>query len=575
MFTVIVTEKGGSQQRHDFDEEMISIGRVQGNQIVLPRGNVSKRHAKIELKGGEFSLTDLGSTNGTYVNGRRIQEPTRLTRGDKVYLGDFILSLEGHEALEPDETDDAPPALPRPPKAVPQAVIVPSPAKVAAPKDVRAGRPKAARPGALPQAGEGVLTSPIASVGDKPAAKPRRPEPDAGAADVPLLELPGGSPALFTLVESLLDRVAREVKRIDRSSAPSRVDEGTAGKVRIALEEMVEDLASRGKIPPGIERGALVGRAFRSAVDLGPLAGWLDDPEVEAIRVLAPSEVALLRGGTWVEGSVGFPGEDDLLDALRCLGAGLEVRDDGVTGLARYRLEEGHLVLSSVPPASVSASVLITKAPAEGQGARGDGRIMAPAAWTAVREALEAKAKIAIVGGSAATRLAAMRAVARSVPEDEVMVAVEDLPLLGIEGRGRVALSARNLAAGVSRREGFAALLRRALDLEPEWIAVGGTPLADLPAVLAAAAGRLGIVAEIPLGAAGPLDRELAAVMAVAGAPVALPVAAGLLEAAFDLVVVLGRSDGGGPLVSRILAPALGERGAFAPKVLYDRQGRS
>jgi pilus assembly protein CpaF len=554
---------------------MISIGRVQGNQIILPRGNVSKRHAKIELKGGEFVLTDMGSTNGTYVNGRRLQEPTRLTRGDKVYLGDFILSLEGHEALEPDEPDDAPKAPPRPAKIVPPAAIVPAPAKAAAPKDVRAGRPKAPRPGALPQSGQGVLTSPIASVGGKPAAKPQKPEPDERPVDAAPLDLPGADHALFTLVEALLDRVAREVKRIDRSAAPSRVDEGTAGKVRIALEEMVEDLVSRGKLPPAVERGALLGKAFRAAVDLGPLGGWLDDPEVEAIRVLSPSEVALLKGGAWAEGSGGFPGEDDLLDALRCLGAGLEVRDDGVTGLARYRLEEGHLVLSSVPPASSSASVLVTKAPAEGPGPRGDGRLMANEAWTAVREALEARAKIAVVGGSSATRLAVMRALVRGLPEDEVTVAVEDLPLLGIEGRCRVSLCARNLLAGVSRSEGFAALLRRALDLEPEWVAVGGTPAPDVPAVLAAASGRLGIVAELPLCAAGPLDRELAAIMAMAGAPVALPVAAGLLDAAFDLVVVLGRADSGGPLVSRVLAPALGEHGAFAPKVLYDRQGRS
>ncbi|MDD5305760.1 MAG: FHA domain-containing protein [Deltaproteobacteria bacterium] len=572
MFTVIVTEKGGTQQRIEFDEEMISIGRVQGNQIVLPRGNVSKRHAKIELKGGEFVLTDMGSTNGTYVNGRRIQEPTRLTRGDKVYLGDFILSLEGHEALDLDEPDDAPKDLPKPAGPVPPAAIVSVPAKAAAPKDPRAGRPKARQAGALPQAAEGVVTSPIASVGEQLAAKAH---PGAPPAEVPLLELPGSDSAIFALVETLLDRVAREVKRIDRSAAPSRVDEGTAGKVRITLEELVEDLASRGKIPSAAERGALLGKAFRAAVDLGPFSGWLEDPEVEAIRVLGPSEVALLKGGAWAEGSGGFPGEDDLLDALRCLGAGIEARDDGVTGLARYRLEEGHLVFSSVPPAASSASVLITKVPVHGPGPRGDGRLMAPEAWAAVRTALEAKSKIAVVGGSAATRLAVMRGVIRSVPEDEVMVAVEDLPLLGIEGRCRVGLFARNLATGVSRSEGFAALLRRALDLEPDWIAVGATPFADLPTILAAATGRPGIVAEIPLGAAGPLDREIAAVMAMAGAPLALPAAAGLLSAAFDLMVVLGRADSGGPLVSRILAPALDERGAFAPKVLYDRQGRS
>ena len=50
MFAIIVTEKGGEQRRLDFDKAEVTIGRVQGNDVILPKGNVSKRHARIVLK---------------------------------------------------------------------------------------------------------------------------------------------------------------------------------------------------------------------------------------------------------------------------------------------------------------------------------------------------------------------------------------------------------------------------------------------------------------------------------------------------------------------------------------------
>ena len=94
MFTVIITEKGGEQRRQDFDKPEVTIGRVQGNDIILPKGNVSKRHSRIVFKDGKFIIVDLKSTNGTYVNGRKITSPLVIKESDKVYIGDFILTVE-------------------------------------------------------------------------------------------------------------------------------------------------------------------------------------------------------------------------------------------------------------------------------------------------------------------------------------------------------------------------------------------------------------------------------------------------------------------------------------------------
>ncbi len=94
MFSVIISEKGGAERREAFDRTEINVGRVQGNDLMLPKGNVSKRHARLLFRDGRFIVTDLKSTNGTYVNGRKISQATIVREGDKIYIGDFVLRIE-------------------------------------------------------------------------------------------------------------------------------------------------------------------------------------------------------------------------------------------------------------------------------------------------------------------------------------------------------------------------------------------------------------------------------------------------------------------------------------------------
>src|SRR5262249_8389488 len=87
-----------------FDKNEINVGRVQGNDLMLPKGNVSKHHARLLYRDGRFIVTDLKSTNGTYVNGRKIAQATIVREGDKIYIGDFVLRLDSAAAREMDAT---------------------------------------------------------------------------------------------------------------------------------------------------------------------------------------------------------------------------------------------------------------------------------------------------------------------------------------------------------------------------------------------------------------------------------------------------------------------------------------
>ena len=92
MFAIIVTEKGGEQRRLEFDKNEVTIGRVQGNDIILPKGNVSKKHSRVVFKDGKFIIVDLKSTNGTHLNNRSIQNAD-LNPNDIVTIGKHDLKI--------------------------------------------------------------------------------------------------------------------------------------------------------------------------------------------------------------------------------------------------------------------------------------------------------------------------------------------------------------------------------------------------------------------------------------------------------------------------------------------------
>ena len=71
-----------------------SMGRDAGNDIALPDEAASARHATLEVQNGEWWIQDLGSTNGTLVNGVRIEQRERVRPGDEIAIGRIAMRLE-------------------------------------------------------------------------------------------------------------------------------------------------------------------------------------------------------------------------------------------------------------------------------------------------------------------------------------------------------------------------------------------------------------------------------------------------------------------------------------------------
>jgi pSer/pThr/pTyr-binding forkhead associated (FHA) protein len=73
------------------DTEAAAIGRHSSCEFVLRKDDVSRRHAEVFYEGGQFRIRDLGSTNGSFVNGERADASLPLGPGDKIEIGSSII----------------------------------------------------------------------------------------------------------------------------------------------------------------------------------------------------------------------------------------------------------------------------------------------------------------------------------------------------------------------------------------------------------------------------------------------------------------------------------------------------
>ncbi len=138
--TLKFIDEDGTEQRVAVGDSAFTVGRHSACDLTYTDSRLSREHARLESDNGKYTLTDLGSSNGTTLNGSPVTGPAHLTDGDRIDLGGG-LEIVVEVAREPDPNPVAPVAAPDAPGSAPdigmpsQPVAAPPVSLVAAPPD--------------------------------------------------------------------------------------------------------------------------------------------------------------------------------------------------------------------------------------------------------------------------------------------------------------------------------------------------------------------------------------------------------------------------------------------------------
>lgn len=132
MKVVLVRFKDGERRDYPIQKESVVIGRRQDSDLRIATQDVSRQHCQVALNGERLRVKDLGSSNGTFVNGKRIAEQD-LAAGDRLSVGPvtFVIQVDGKPAeIAPTDAEviAAEEALEAPPRKTAPAKPKPAPA---------------------------------------------------------------------------------------------------------------------------------------------------------------------------------------------------------------------------------------------------------------------------------------------------------------------------------------------------------------------------------------------------------------------------------------------------------------
>jgi pilus assembly protein CpaF len=601
VFCIVITERGGAQRQLDFDAPELSVGRLEDNDVVLPRSNVSKRHARIVLKEDRYVLLDLKSTNGTYVNGRKIAGPMMVGAGDKIYIGDFILALQDTPKLQAAQRRlrERPPTQPvgslrpggeplaepglgalgagpdpmlpkrsAPPPPPPRQSDRPAGSSSAQPPppSVRPGQTDEPPPQGPPT--DPPLTLPPLRTTSSPATpfagggRPRPadeqptadrlrrvsgPAPQRVGSVPPRVQDPdsGGpatSPAVLApsvrLQGALQTLMERLATRIDLADSRERA---FPSEQVATLEALIDELASAGVIGPDLDRRFLTQAAISEAVGLGPLDRLLTNRSVREVVVDGPSRILADLGGGLSPVSSFFSSAQAVQSALRrlCARGGKPL---GTSSIEEVLLPDGSHVQVLMPPLSPGGPLISIRCPprnATSADALITEGVLSIDMLALLRAAMQRRLNALVVGPVATGVSTLLGAIASLCQDHERIVTLEDAPSLSIQHPHVLPLHLAG-AGGKSLDE----VLRHAARLRADRLVIDDLQGKDALGALLGAAAMRGVLVGMhaPSPAAALEQLEMFAQVALGGARASL---ATLIAQAFQLLVHVSTDSGG------------------------------
>ncbi len=463
MFLVTLAEKGGGTEQIEFEKNEITIGRLAGNDLVLGKGNVSKYHSRIVAKDGKFIIVDMKSTNGTFVNGKKIAAPQVLKPTDKVYIGDYIINVEplpevGTRTALPEGEEELPPED----------------------EGYDEGYDEGAEEGyedeePYEEEEEEPPPPPARAAPPAPAKKNNMPASLASALAKNKRKVDPRIERYTRLQKEIHDRLIEylDLRRMDMDRLG---DEELWRRTEKAIRDIIDQMEADGELPEDVDREELLTDVINEALGLGPLEAFLASDEISEIMVNHANQIYIEQRGQLTLSEKTFSSNQAVLGVIERIVAPIGRRIDESSPLVDARLKDGSRVNAIIPPLALKGPcITIRKFKKDSLKIQDLIKFKTVTAQMAefMEMCVKARKNIVISGGTGSGKTTTLNIISSFIPEGERIVTVEDAAELQLPQEHWVQLESRppNLEGkgAITIRD----LVKNCLRMRPDRIVVG------------------------------------------------------------------------------------------------------
>ena len=421
MVEVIIKQPGAAPSSAALPDGAYLIGSDSHCQICVPRPEISGRHAQLVINSNNVLVTDLGSRNGTFVDGKHIapHHAVIVAFSSQIQIGKMVLSFQKQGG-------------------------------------VQAGTPEQAKPE------------------DKNNNTPPKTDPRA---PVKTLKVTGVPAHLRPLLQEIKKQAHKEllVRLNLKKLAVSGI---SAGELNAKAKAMVKEIIAQLSIPlpPELDISILETELIQEAIGLGPLEYLIARDDISEIMVNGPDQIFVEQRGELYRTDAQFADSSQVISAIERIVAPLGRRIDESSPMVDARLADGSRVNAIIPPLALTGPTLtirkFSKTPLKADDLLRFGSTSA-AMVKFLSVCVQARKNILISGGTGSGKTTLLNVLSSFLPNRERIVTIEDAAELQLNQEHIVRLesSPPNLEGrgAITIRD----LVRNALRMRPDRIVVG------------------------------------------------------------------------------------------------------
>ncbi len=437
MFTALIKFPDGRETKIKLVPGSYRIGSSPASHIQIERPDVSGRHALLSVSESGIEISDMGSSNGTFVDEVRItSNPVKIDMGSHVSLGTVQFIITEKIQLKAD-----------------------------VPTDI----------------GNKFLSDPAIrkSISSQLSMDNKLPvDKDKGRkTEIPVLVISGIPAESRPIVQEIKKRAHAElIKRLNlkRMVLSGTSEKELAEKAKTTIHEILSDLSI--PLPPKVTLDIIERELVHEAIGLGPLEDLIDLEEITEIMVNGPNQVFVERSGILYMTDTAFADDNQVMAAIERIVSPLGRRIDESSPMVDARLPDGSRVNAIIPPLSLIGPTItirkFSKIPYTVDNLVSFGSMSRDMAKF-LDICVKSRKNIIVSGGTGSGKTTLLNVLSSFLPSSERIITIEDAAELQLKQEHVVRLEARPPNIEGKGQIAIRDLVRNSLRMRPDRIVVG------------------------------------------------------------------------------------------------------